>query len=132
MQRFSTSNGAAASASEAPHPAHEAGPPRLSQGGAFLGNDPLALHIARARAGEQAPRPIDNTWKHLRYNVTGVYADAVTRATMHREYNHSQHLPLHGIDTAMYYREGMPPTQDQAEATIALVLPTALHRTSTA
>jgi len=116
LQRVRASNGAAASSSEAPHPAQEAGPPRPGQGGAFGGNDPLELHLARARAGVQAPRPVDNTWKHLRYNVTSVYADAVTRATMHREYNHSQHLPLHGIDTAMYYREEMPPTQDQAEA----------------
>ena len=32
---------------------------------------------------------------------------------MHRQYNHAQHLPVHGINTAMYDRHGMPPSQDQ-------------------
>jgi len=131
LRRSPAANGAAAGADNPPRPAHAAesryggpipigkaesrngGPIPIGKEGETVGGDPLAVHLQRARAGQSAPRPANNYWKHLRYNTTGVWADAVIRATWHRQYNHAQNLPLPGIDTAMYYRQGMPPTQDQ-------------------
>ena len=99
---------------QAPEPRDDA-PIRPAEGGGFIGADPLAALLQQARARQPDPQPQNDYWRHLRYNTTGVWADAVTRATMHRQYNHAQNLPLHGIDTAMYYRQGMPPTQDQGD-----------------
>ena len=116
--RLLGSNLSAAVANDARYPAQapesrDGAPIRPAEGGGLIGADPLAALLQQARAGQPAPQPPNNYWRHLRYNTTGVWADAVTRATMHRQYNHAQNLPLHGIDTAMYYRQGMPPTQDQ-------------------
>ena len=76
MRRSAPSNGAAAPASEAPPLAVDAAPHQFGQGVDPLANDPLALHEARARSGAHAPRATEGNWKNLRYNITGVYADA--------------------------------------------------------
>ena len=94
----------AAVANNVLHPAQAAQP----QDGSA---DPLAALLQHARAGQTAQQPPNENWRRLHYNTTGAWADAVTRANMHRQYNHAHNLPVYG--TALYYRHGMAPSQDQ-------------------